>query len=247
MYFKKDPPSTPAEPDAAELNRAQAQAMDPEKRPAIIPLDDQNGDDDSVKNFTAEGWPSPKTNEIDQQANIETAFSLPPALSNLLSTIGSQGLAGILPPPGSVSTMNEDEQAILQAQTEALLAMQGVTGGGGPPGGSGNAPAGFSKPAGGPPPSFNHPPPSFNHPPPFHQPPPFGGHQGGPPGPHQPHMPPHQGPPPHGQEMWGGNNGYNSRGNGNNHFRGGGGGGGGGGGNHNNRGYGTGDNRRGNW
>ena len=75
MYFKKDPPSTPAEPDAAELARAQAQTMDPEKRPNNIPLDDQNGDDDdSVKNFVKEGWPAPKTNEVDQQANMTRGF-----------------------------------------------------------------------------------------------------------------------------------------------------------------------------
>ena len=75
MYFKKDPPSTPAEPDAAELARAQAQTMDPEKRPAVIPLDDQNGDDDdSVKSFVKEGWPAPKTNEVDQQANMTRGF-----------------------------------------------------------------------------------------------------------------------------------------------------------------------------
>ena len=75
MYFKKDPPSTPAEPDAAELARAQAQTMDPEKRPTNIPLDDQNGDDDdSVKSFVKEGWPAPKTNEVDQQANMTRGF-----------------------------------------------------------------------------------------------------------------------------------------------------------------------------
>lgn len=113
-----------------------------------------------------------------------------------------------------------------QAQTEALLAMQQV---------QGNAPAGFSKTAAAPPPQFGVPPPinnggpsvPFSHPPPFHQPPPFGG-----PPPH------HQGPPhPPPQDGWG-NNGYNSRNNGGNHFNSRGG---------SNRGYGTGDNRRGNW
>ena len=114
--------------------------------------------------------------------------------------------------------MSEDDQARLQAQTEALLALQQTNPAAlpsamghppqGVPAGGPNQPPGFGVPPGVPPPHMEG---GFGHPPPFHQPPPFGSHQGH--GPHPPHpQGGHGGPPPphhNQQEMWG-NNGYNS-------------------------------------
>jgi hypothetical protein len=49
---------------------------------------------------------------VDNQANLETNFSLTPALSNILSNM--------MQPPPSTSNLSTEELDILRAQTEAM-------------------------------------------------------------------------------------------------------------------------------
>ena len=93
LYFNRDmTPSTPAEPDATETNRGMGEMPKP------IPLEDKESDESSYQDYSKEGWPEPKVNQVDRHNNIETAFSLPPALSNLLSTIRHSRFSGNLTP-----------------------------------------------------------------------------------------------------------------------------------------------------
>ncbi len=228
LYFNKamTPPS-PAEPDPEMFKR---------REPAVIPLDDVEGGEDSVTDYSKKvQWPEPKINAVDQQANLESAFSLPPALSNLLNSVN---IASILPKPSSLS---QEEQTVLAAQTEALKAMGMLPGidvppnfpppssavpPGSNPGGPMPPPPGAMVPPQGPPPP---PPPhmegNFAMPPPYPNGPPMG-----PPPPGfnlPPHPnggfggPPFQHPPFHNQRGGGGfdNRGFHHGGRGN--FRGG--------------------------
>ena len=183
------------------------------------------------------GWIAPKENKVSQQAQIESQlsqFSLPPALSSLLSSIKNEGFdqfKSIIPSVNTISNLTKEEQDTLAAQTMALKmgilpsSMPGGPGSGGPMPNSNFPPNSMGM--NGPPPSaqnqMNGPPPDFNRfPPPgsgppgnngFPIPPPFGGpsQNNGPPSNgfyNQP--PPFGGPPRNGGR--GGYDGGNNRG-----------------------------------
>ena len=238
IYFSKE--ATPTTPHEAEQDTASMKS----NQPAFIPLEDSEADENSEFNHSNKGWIEPKENKVSQQAQIESQlsqFSLPPALSSLLSSINKEGFESIIPSVNTISNLTKEEQATLAAQTMALKMgilpsnNPGMPGG---PGGSGptnsNFPPNSTMGMNGPPPSAqNHgPPPDFNrfppnsggYPPPgagnngFPVPPPFGGpSQNGPPSNgfyNQP--PPFSGPPRNGgRGGYDGNNrgGYNDGGN----------------------------------
>jgi protein phosphatase 1 regulatory subunit 10 len=208
IYFSRE--MTPDTPKEAETE-PNALKLTGTGQPAFIPLEDKEaGDENSEFAYVGKGWPDPKENQVSQQANLESHFSLPPALSALLGTINTDGLHAVLPPTSSLS---KEEQDTLEAQTQALKAMGILPGIDIPP--SFPPPANTSPPQqeqqqpamGAAPPGFNSfPPPNmgagFPVPPPFggpppggrppngfyQQPPPFGGYNrnggrgGGPPG-----------------------------------------------------------------
>ena len=72
------------------------------------------------------GWTAPKENKVSQQAQIESQlsqFSLPPALSSLLSSIKNEGFdqfKSIIPSVNTISNLTKEEQDTLAAQTMAL-------------------------------------------------------------------------------------------------------------------------------
>ncbi|CAB4058601.1 PPP1R10 [Lepeophtheirus salmonis] len=88
IYFSKESvPDTPSEVDSSEL------LSEVPVPPVRIPLDDKEGIlEESVKDFSKGGWPIPKVNDIDRESSLENSFSLPPSLSNFLSSIGSNTL-----------------------------------------------------------------------------------------------------------------------------------------------------------
>ncbi len=175
LYFNKAmTPPTPAEPDPENQ---------PKTDPTFIPLEDVENGDESVEDYSSKEWLDPKVNAVDRQANIESTFSLPPALSNLLNSVN---LSSILPAPSQ--ELSQEEQDVLAAQTEAMKAMGMLPGidvapSFPPPGPNQAPPPGMPPPPGLPPPLG--PPPG---PPPGH--PNGGAPDGFPPGPPPPHFPP---------------------------------------------------------
>ena len=80
LYFNKAmTPPTPAEPDP-EMNPVRKEQL-------LIPLEDKEAGEEAEIDFKAVGWPEPKVNAVDEEANL--SFSLPPALSHLLSSVGN--------------------------------------------------------------------------------------------------------------------------------------------------------------
>ena len=114
LYFNKamTPPS-PAEPDP----EASASAADKRIDPVIIPLDDIENGDESVEDYSAKQWLDPKVNAVDRKASMESQFSLPPALSNLLNSVNLSNILTSVPPPTELS---QEDQNTLAAQTEAM-------------------------------------------------------------------------------------------------------------------------------
>ena len=111
IYFNRAmTPDTPGEADPDQINSVKSQH-------AIIPTEDAEGDQDSDFQYASKGWPEPKQNQVSQQASLESQFSLPPALSTLLSSIHKGGLEAIIPP---VANLSKEEQDTLAAQTEAM-------------------------------------------------------------------------------------------------------------------------------
>ena len=207
LYFSKEmTPPSPAEPDAEQFIR---------QEPSAIPMDDQVGDV-GVSDCSKNGWPQPKLNQVDQQANFESSFSLPPALSNLLNNVNlnsflqqnqNPSAAAQQPTSASGQPLSREEQDILNAQTEALKALGILPGVDVPP----SFPPPIQQqqqqqqpqqqqqqqpPMARPPPNFNQPPPfDTNFPPPHHMngpppPPPFNPMSGPPPPHHHNHPPP---------------------------------------------------------
>jgi len=195
LYFSKamTPPS-PAEPDLEAHDH---------KEPAFIPLEDVEAGAESVTDFSNSGWCKPQFNDVDQQASLESTFSLPPALSNILKDLN---LTKNLVPSQSAGggPMSDEERNMLVAQTEAMKAMGMLPGLNGPPN---FPPPANSGPPAGPPPmnlpppsrTFDRPPHGFNHPPPMSGPPPTGPPPDGFGNIQPPNFPPpprHNGPPP---------------------------------------------------
>lgn len=176
LYFSKDDtPNTPkeAEPDVNSMKVAQ---------PAFIPMEDREADEDSEYHYK-NGWPEPKINQVSQQSQIESQFSLPPALSSLLSSMSKDGLDKFLPSMTTISNLSQQEQDTLAAQTAAMRALGVLPMTGGGPGNVPNFPPNNGMP---PPMNMNNPPPNqvdFSRMPPNHHnsnngfpaPPPFGG------------------------------------------------------------------------
>ncbi len=200
IYFSKDmTPDTPAEADPAEPGTIKGKPI------THIPLEDAEADDNSVQSYVNHGWPTPKENTVSQKASLESQFQLPPALSNLLSSINREGLNSIIPP---ANTLSQEDQTTLAAQTEAMKAMGILPGINVAP--SFPPPAGSA--SGGPPPAANGggglPQPHQQHPHQNHQggpgrhSPPDGynnhGQQQQPPPGYPPVPPPFGGPPPGG-------------------------------------------------
>ncbi|QQP37082.1 Uncharacterized protein FKW44_022392, partial [Caligus rogercresseyi] len=125
IYFSKESvPESPAEPDFSELYDNSASP------PVRIPLDDKEGiPEESVKDFSQGGWPTPKVNEVDAAAAENPSFSLPPSLSNFLSSIGgvappnSHAPGGPLPPPINAG-LSPEEQSTFAAQAVAMQKME---------------------------------------------------------------------------------------------------------------------------
>jgi len=187
IYFSRA--MTPDTPSEADTERDTAVVKNNE--PCLIPIEDKEADDQSDFQYGSKGWPEPKQNEVSKQASFEASFSLPPALSNLLSSLNKEGLGGWSPSPAIQKSLNSEEQMTLAAQLEAVKTLGILPGTAAPP----VAIPAVNKPPPGivvPPPGFQVerlPPPGV---PPFGAPPPFGGpppHQNGYPG-------PQQGPPP---------------------------------------------------
>lgn len=111
IYFSREmTPDTPkeAEPDTAP---------NADNMPTMVPLEDKEADENSEFTYANKGWPEPKENKVSQQASLESQFSLPPALSSLLSAINKDGFEAIIPPANSLS---KEEQDTLAAQMEAM-------------------------------------------------------------------------------------------------------------------------------
>ena len=158
IYFTREmTPDTPkeADPDSNTIKTGQ---------PALIPTEDAEADENGILYYGHKPWPTPKENEVSQQAQLESQFSLPPALSSLLSAYNKTGIDSIL--PTNLGAMSKDEQDTLIAQTEAMKKLGML-----PP--VNNAPPINEPPPTIPPSDFRVPPPG--NPPPFNQPPPFGG------------------------------------------------------------------------
>lgn len=184
LYFNRE--MTPNDPAEAEPEMIKTNLQ-----PSMIPLEDQENDgSNSDHSYQNNGWPEPKENQVSQQASLESQFSLPPALSSLLSSINKNGLEAIIPPPTALS---KEEQDTLAAQTEAMKKLgilpQGVAppaglnepppnirpdfqrfpppmnGGGGPLNNPAWSQFNGPPPNGGPGPDFNNH--GFNHPPRF--------------------------------------------------------------------------------
>ena len=86
IYFTREmTPDTPkeADPDSNSVKPGQ---------PALIPAEDAEADENGVLHYGHKPWPTPKENEVSQQAQIASQFSLPPALSSLLSTYNKTGI-----------------------------------------------------------------------------------------------------------------------------------------------------------
>ncbi|XP_040580129.1 uncharacterized protein [Lepeophtheirus salmonis] len=117
IYFSKESvPDTPSEVDSSEL------LSESPVPPVRIPLDDKEGIlEESVKDFSKGGWPIPKVNDIDRESSLENSFSLPPSLSNFLSSIGSNTLQGMVPP--NMASLSQEEQNTLAAQALAMQKM----------------------------------------------------------------------------------------------------------------------------
>lgn len=122
FFSKATTPETPIEPDAASLIPL------PNREPTkMIPLEDLSADgENNERDFSSEGWPEPKVNQVDTRANYETDFSLNPALSNLLSSIEISGLQHFL--PRSNPGLSQEEQNMLIAQTEAMAKLGMIPG-----------------------------------------------------------------------------------------------------------------------
>ena len=187
IYFSRA--MTPDTPSEADTERDTAVVKNSE--PCLIPLEDKEADDQSDFQYGSKGWPEPKQNEVSKQASFEASFSLPPALSNLLSSLNKEGLGGWSPSPAIQKSLNSEEQMTLAAQLEAVKTLGILPGTAAPPVAIptvNEPPPGIAVP----PPGFQGerlPPPGV---PPFGAPPPFGGpppRQNGYPG-------PNQGPPP---------------------------------------------------
>merc|ERR1711963_407538 len=91
IYFTREmTPDTPkeADPDSNTMRPGQ---------PATIPTEDAEADENGVLHYAHKPWPIPKENQVSQQAQFESQFSLPPALSDLLSSINKTGVDGIIP------------------------------------------------------------------------------------------------------------------------------------------------------
>ncbi len=202
LYFNREmTPPSPAEPDPEP-------PTGPKRDMLVIPLEDREAGEEAEIDFTGVGWPSPKVNQVDEQASLESHFSLPPALSNLLNNVDLRGIMGAMT-PNSVDHLSREDQDTLAAQTQAMQAMGMLPGVDAPPpfpppvsGG----PEGMPPPHGMdvPPPGhvndgWDQPPPGFGPmmgPPPTHGPPPNmppPGFMSGPPPPHNMGM---RGPPP---------------------------------------------------
>ena len=189
IYFSKEmTPDTPKEADP-ETNTMKV------TQPAFIPLDDKEADENSEFHYR-KGWPEPKENQVSKQLQVESQFSLPPALSSLLSSMSKDGLDKFLPSMTTISSLSQQEQDTLAAQTQAMKAL-GIL----PPtaGNVPNFPPTSGAPGGMPPQmNMNNPPPGqmdfSRFPPPnngnngFSGPPPFGGNL------------PNGPPPPNGQQ-----------------------------------------------
>lgn len=171
LYFSPAmTPSNPTEPDHEPYMR---------REPTLIPLEDMAEDAEQPFDFRREGWPDAKVNQVDHQNKLETTFSLPPALSNLLNSVNLQN---ILPP--NPQQLSHEEQQTLAAQTEAMKAL-GIL-----PGSDQAPPPSFPPPSA---PNMNVPPPKLQQqPPPFMAGPPGPSFDGPPPG----FPPPQMAPPP---------------------------------------------------
>ena len=159
IYFTREmTPDTPKEADPETNSMKSGQ-------PIMIPTEDAEADVNGVMHYAHKPWPEAKENQVSKQAQMESQFSLPPALSSLLSSINKTGIEGIIPP--NLNAMSKEEQDTLMAQTEAMKKL------------------GMLPPVNNPQPAMNEPPPSippsdFRVPPPgnnqpFNGPPPFGG------------------------------------------------------------------------
>jgi len=200
IYFSRA--MTPDTPSEAEPERDTTVMRN--TQPSLIPTEDNEADDNSEFQYASKGWPDPKQNEVSKQASLEAAFSLPPALSTLLSSIHKGGLGAIIPPPSIQKTLNTEEQEMLAAQMEAVKKLSQIGVG---------APA-LNEPPPNLPPGFNErlPPPGI---PPFGAPPPFGGP------PPQRQNGYSQGPPPGPPPSFGGFQNRNGRGGGSGGYQGG--------------------------
>jgi len=165
IYFTREmTPDTPkeADPDTNSMRSGQ---------PIIIPTEDSEADVNGVMHYAHKPWPEPKENQVSKQATeraqMESQFSLPPALSSLLSSINKTGIEGIIPPQ-NLNAMSKEEQDTLMAQTEAMKKLGML-----PP--VNNQPPLNEPPPSIPPPSDFRVPPPGNQMPPFNGPPPFGG------------------------------------------------------------------------
>ena len=178
IYFSKE--MTPDTPKEAEPDNNSNSNLPIFKD---IPLEDKEADENSEFQYGSKGWPTPKENQVSQQAQIESQlsqFSLPPALSSLLSTINKDGFEGIIPPVNTLKQMTKEEQDTLAAQTQAMKAMGILPKVPNFTNTMGNSNNGSSMPP------ISNPPPDFNRfPPPnasgsnngYPVPPPFGGAQ----------------------------------------------------------------------
>ena len=179
IYFTREmTPDTPkeADPDTNSMKSGQ---------PIIIPTEDSEADVNGVMHYANKTWPEPKENQVSKQAQMESQFSLPPALSSLLSSINKTGIEGIIPPQ-NLNAMSKEEQDTLMAQTEAMKKLGML-----PPVNS-QPPLNEPPPSIPPPSDFRVPPPG-NQPPPFNGPPPFAS---GPPPPSNGFYQQPNGPPP---------------------------------------------------
>lgn len=220
IYFSRS--MTPETPSEADPERDTTVMKNIE--PCLIPTEDKEADENSDFQYGQKGWPEPKQNEVSKQASLETQFNLPPALTNLLSSIHKGGLGAIIPPPSIQKSLSQEEQDTLAAQMEAVKQLTLLTSGNPsaipavlplnePPPGHGVPPAGI-------PGNQNTPPHDFQRIPPPGVPPPFGGAAprfGGPP-PRQngfSQQGPPSGPPP----SFGGYQNRNGRGGGSDNYQ----------------------------
>ena len=116
LYFTKEMiPSNPGDPDnPVDMGLGRVGSNPPKN----VPLEDKDADESSFHNYSNNPWPTPKVNKVDEQANLESHFSLPPALSSLLASIETTGLNSFL--PSNPNNLSKEDQSTLAAQTEAL-------------------------------------------------------------------------------------------------------------------------------